>query len=115
MNPREAEILRSRFGGAYSKAVPKESSMYFDGATYNHARDSARLADQTLLVFSLMKDGKYRTLRSIAEETGAPEASVSARLRDLRKPRFGGHTVNREYLGLGLYQYQLVLRETEVA
>jgi hypothetical protein len=90
-------------------------AMRFDGATYNHVRDGARLADQTEAVFNLMCDGKFRTLATIADMICAPEASVSARLRDLRKPRFGAHTVNREYLGRGLYQYQLLVRETEAA
>lgn len=93
--------------------IPLQGELRFDGATYDHARDGARLNDQTRLVFALMQDGRFRTLATIATGTGAPEASVSARLRDLRKARFGGHTVNREYLGNGLYQYQLLLRETE--
>lgn len=83
--------------------------MNFDGATYDHARDSERLGDQMLAVYALMKDGEYRTLGQIAASTYSPESSVSARLRDLRKPRFGGHTVNRRYVGNGLYQYQLLV------
>lgn len=113
MNPREAEILRNRFGGAYSKAVPKEASMYFDGATYNHARDSSRLGDQMAAVFDLMKDGQWRTLQVISIAVDAPESSVSARLRDLRKPRFGAHQVDRKYVFKGCFVYQLVVRETE--
>ncbi len=31
-----------------------------------------------------MRDGEFRTLAEIAAITGAPEASVSARIRDLR-------------------------------
>jgi len=89
--------------------------MHFDGSTYNHARDGARLGDQMLSVFQIMRDGEYRTLGQIAASTYSPESSVSARLRDLRKPRFGGHTVNRRYVGNGLYQYQLLVSETEAA
>lgn len=84
-------------------------ALQFDGQTYEHERDGSRLAEQTRAVFSVMKDGQFRTLSLLAQMTGAPEASVSARLRDLRKPRFGGHTVNRQYLGNGLFQYQLVV------
>lgn len=90
-----------------------QHELRFDGITYDHARDSARLGEQMLAVLSVMSDGKWRTLAAIASETNAPEASVSARLRDLRKERFGAHTVNREYLRRGLYQYQLLVRETE--
>jgi hypothetical protein len=87
--------------------------MYFDGATYEHPRDGARLGDQMLAVLSVMSDGNWRTLADIASETNAPEASVSARLRDLRKPRFGGYTVNREFLRRGLFRYQLLAPKTE--
>jgi len=86
---------------------------HFDGTTYDHARDGCRLAEQTQAVYAVMKDGRFRTLALIAQMVGAPEASVSARLRDLRKPRFGAHTVNRQYVKDGLHQYQLVVRATE--
>lgn len=89
------------------------AGLHFDGATYDHARDCTRLAEQTQAVFAIMKDGQYHTLSDIARMTGAPEASVSARLRDLRKPRFGGHTVNRQYVRRGLFQYQLLVQATE--
>lgn len=83
--------------------------MYFDGETYEHARDSSRLGDQMQAVFELMKDGKERTLKEITHGTGSPESSVSARLRDLRKERFGGHMVHREYIRRGLFSYRLEL------
>lgn len=86
--------------------------LHFDGATFNHDRDSSRLGDQMCAVLTLMADGHWRTLSGIASETHAPESSVSARLRDLRKPKFGGHTVNRLYAGRGVHLYQLVLNET---
>lgn len=81
----------------------------FNGADYNHARDGERLTKQHDLIYDLMKDGQARTLRGIALLTGQPESSVSAQLRHLRKPRFGGHTVNKHYLGNGLYEYVLIV------
>lgn len=57
-----------------------------------------------------MLDGVWRTLPEIASAIGAPEASVSARLRDLRKPKFGGFDVGRKARGdasEGLYEYRL--------
>jgi hypothetical protein len=89
------------------------TSVRFDGADYSPKHDQVRLAKQTLRVFSAMKDGKWRTLGEIAALTGDPEASISARLRDLRKERFGGHTVNRRNRGErshGLFEYQLEAR-----
>ena len=89
--------------------------MYFDGATYEHARDSARLGDQMMAVLSVMADGQWRTLKQLAAAVDAPEASVSARLRDLRKPRFGGHRVERRYVCKGCFTYQLLVNEVEAA
>jgi hypothetical protein len=74
------------------------------------AADHERLAGQMLRVFNLMADGHWRTLREIAEATGDPESSISAQLRHLRKPRFGGHTVERKHEGNGLYFYKLIVR-----
>ena len=81
---------------------------HFDGETYEPKRDKARLQGQMREVFNLMIDGEWRTLNEISQETGAPEASVSARLRDLRKDKFGGHTVQRRRVAGGLYQYSLI-------
>lgn len=83
----------------------------FNGADYQPPRDHARLRGQILDIFLLMKDGRWRTLNEISGATGHPAASVSAQLRHLRKDRFGGHTINREYIDNGLYRYQLLLAE----
>lgn len=57
-----------------------------------------------------MHDGEWRNLAELAAEAEAEgsEAGVSARLRDLRKVRFGGYTVNRRYVEGGLWEYQLI-------
>lgn len=80
----------------------------FDGSTYDHNRDGDRLARQLTAVRELMADGEWRTLGEIAATVQAPQASVSARLRDLRKSRFGSFTVERKYLGDGLFQYRVM-------
>ena len=82
----------------------------FNGADYQPERDNERLSGQLQRIFDCMKAGHWRTLPQIARLTGDPEASISAQLRHLRKPRFGGHTVNREYIADGLYRYQLIVR-----
>jgi hypothetical protein len=85
--------------------------MKFDGTTFDEKLDGIRLTGQWLLVFDLMKDGSWRTLREIAQMTGCPEASVSARLRDFRKKKFGGHVVDRRRRGHwvdGIFEYQLM-------
>lgn len=82
-----------------------------EGGTFDPARDTDRLNRQARAVFNVMRDGKWRTLKTIALLTNEPEASVSARLRDLRKPRFGGHVVDRSYVADGIWQYRLEIRQ----
>ena len=81
----------------------------FDGATFDQGRDGSRLTAQFNRVLDLMRDGQWRTLEQIAAATGDPAPSVSARLRDMRKPRFGSHAVNRRYVRRGLFEYQVVV------
>jgi hypothetical protein len=85
-----------------------EGPFDFDGETYEPQHDQVRLNAQTQRVYDFIKDGEWHTLGEISEATGDPEASVSARLRDLRKARFGGFTVDRkrdpESPGLFLYR-----------
>ena len=78
-----------------------------DGITYSHRLDHARLSLQRQRVWDLMQDGHWHTLEEIAHATGSPEASVSARLRDLRKPRFGAHNVERRRVAGGLHEYRV--------
>jgi hypothetical protein len=84
-------------------------TLHFDGDTYEPARDEARLSGQYKRVFDHMKGGGWWTLARIGEITGDTTASVSARLRDMRKERFGGHTVERCYTGDGVWIYRLVV------
>lgn len=82
----------------------------FDGDTYKPELDYSRLNGQMALVFSLMRDGQWRTLAQIAEAVHGTEATVSARLRDFRKSKYGAHTVNRRYVKNGLFEYRLLLK-----
>lgn len=80
----------------------------FDGADIDPDRDNGRLYSQLSRIKELMGDGGWRTLAEISGVTGDPPASVSAQLRNLRKKRFGSHTVERRHVGNGLYEYRLV-------
>lgn len=82
----------------------------FAGADYDHERDHARLGAQLQRIFDVMKDGEWRTLDDIEAATGDPQASISAQLRFLRRPRFGAHTVEKEYVENGLYRYRVILK-----
>jgi len=86
-------------------------TMRFNGSDYIASRDDVRLSGQLLRVWNAINHGLWRTLSQISEETGDPEASVSAQLRHLRKPRFGGHTIEKEYIANGLYRYRLIANQ----
>lgn len=81
-----------------------------DGDTFDPVRDFERLADQHRRVWAVMRDGQWRTLAELAQATGSPEASVSARLRDFRKERFGGQRVDRRRRTEGQFEYRLEVR-----
>jgi hypothetical protein len=87
--------------------------MSFGGGTFDDKRDGDRLRAQLNRVYKFMHDGVWRTLEMISRETGDPEASVSARLRDFRKSKFGGHTVERQYISNGLWRYRLLVRKSK--
>lgn len=82
--------------------------MRFDGPEYIPGRDQARLTSQICRVWNCMVDGKWRTLKEIADLIDAPESSVSAQLRHLRKSRFGAHEVEREHIKNGLFKYRVI-------
>lgn len=84
--------------------------MKFTGSDYNPKIDGARLLKQHEVIRDLMLDGCARTLGEIAEATDYPEASISAQLRHLRKPKFGGYTVTkkRREPWSGLFEYQVL-------
>lgn len=79
---------------------------HFLGKTYNPERDGKRLNKQLQAVYDVLKDGKRRTLRQIADEANCPEASGSARIRDLRRL---GFPMMKENLGSGTWSYWLSL------
>ncbi len=82
----------------------------FDGSTYDAQLDKPRLTGQLEAVLGLMlADGAWRTLKEISAELGYPEASISARLRDLRKDKFGNYRVDRKRMFTsGLFAYRVL-------
>lgn len=78
-----------------------------DGETYDRTKDKARLNSQFQDVRDLMTDGLWRTLEEIKAVTGHPTHSISARIRDLRKPKFGGYTVERRRRTKGTWEYRI--------
>jgi hypothetical protein len=86
----------------------QQQSLRFDGSDYNPMLDDVRLTGQLLRIWDVMKSGCWLSLSQIALSTGDPEASVSAQLRHLRKPRFGGHAVEKKNNGNGYFLYRVI-------
>ena len=83
----------------------------FDGETFAPALDQKRLTGQLERVFTAMSDGQWHSLDWLAVQANGTEASVSARLRDLRKLRHGSRVIDRRRVGTtGLFQYQMTVR-----
>ena len=83
-----------------------------DGKTFVPTKDEKRLNRQAQAVWNLMLDPIWRTLAEVSLMTKEPEASVSARLRDFRKPAFGSHTVLRRRRSEGTHEYRVIPRAT---
>lgn len=104
-----------------------QGDLNFDGVTAVAELDQKRLTGQMRRVFDVMEDGKWRTLEEIratsfvrglhvrdGDAHNDSEAAISARLRDLRKSRFGGFTVDRRRRGdpgSGLFEYRVTKGE----
>lgn len=104
------------------KVVPGATEPpFFDGETYEAEADRDRLAGLLRAVFLAMADGQWRALPLIQHivrqqnATWSSEASISARLRDLRKERFGAHKIERRRKaeGSGTYQYRLTINRKD--
>ena len=89
----------------------------FGGKTFNEDIDGDRLRRQFNDVWSVMADGQWHTSTEIANASGHGWCAGSARVRDFRKPKFGGHTVDAERVpGVkGLWRYRLTIKREETS
>lgn len=70
------------------------------GPAYDDAKDGARIGKQMDHIrWFMLGHGGWRTLAEIEKAIGYPQASISAQLRHLRKPRFGGYEVEKRRRG----------------
>ena len=101
-----SSLIPSALGGR--PLSPIDSAPTFDGSTYDPSLDKDRLIHLIRRVFKFMSDGRWHTLAQIAYHCNGSEASVSARLRDFRKEKFGSHTVERRCTdNPGIFEYRL--------
>jgi hypothetical protein len=89
-----------------------QESFRFDGDTFDPDRDAERLSKQLFAVkqHCLERFPGWVFLEDLAKDLGYPPTSIpalSARLRDLRKDRFGAYQVDSENVGGGLWRYRV--------
>ena len=90
-----------------SGGMGAQAELFFDGPDVEPA-DAERLHTLLGRVLEVMRDGRWRTLAEIKAVAGGSETSVSARLRDLRKPKWGGFRVERRRTAThGLWEYRV--------
>lgn len=58
-------------------------------------------------VWQVVRDGLWYSIEDIALLAGCAPTSASARLRDLRKPKYGGWDVERAYAGGKQWRYRV--------
>lgn len=93
----DEEIIQRPFRG--SMPGPKD---------YKTLQDQSRLNRQHEDIKALMLDGCWRTVQEISQILSYAENSVSAQLRHLRKPEFGGWLVyRRRRKDTSLSEYQV--------
>ena len=68
--------------------------MPFDGATYVRNRDFSRLTTQLEKVKAILLDYEPHRIDEIEQLVGCRSAGVTARVRDLRKEKFGGFRID---------------------
>lgn len=83
----------------------------FKGHQFVKKLDEKRLATQIWRIFFFMRDSHWRTVDEIHDALGYPHNSIQANVRNLRKEKNGGHTVNTRRRGdpvHGLFEFQLI-------
>lgn len=78
----------------------------FYGDTIDPKIDGPRLLTALERIRDGMADGKWRTLKAVAALGFCSEAGASARLRDLRRPKWGSHAIESRRVHGGLWEYR---------
>lgn len=71
--------------------------------------DVSQWSAQLKAVYQVMRDGRWRSLAEIAFQAKAPEASASARIRDLANLKGIPHERRKAREGK-LYEYRIILK-----
>ena len=87
----------------------------FDGATYDRDRDGKRLTGQLEAVAHILATHEWVELPELVAKVRmcvgghVTDSGVTARVRDLRKEKFGGHVIysRAARFGGGVWEYRM--------
>ena len=80
----------------------------FDGRHFDAEKDQVRLTAQMKGVYETLKSRAWMTVSEIESETGYPQPSISAQLRNMRKEKFGALDVRGRYrAGTRIFEYRI--------
>ena len=86
--------------------------MMFDGRTFDPEQDGQRLTSQLERVKGILLDGKVHQKADLMMAAGVfDSASLTARIRDLRKEKFGGYDVVSKRVAGGIWCYQMIIEK----
>jgi hypothetical protein len=112
--PVQMGLFGQRVAAAPTGRSTRISSKVFAGPTYRPSLDRARLTLQIERIRLYMLSVEWRTLREIKDAVEAiyasavfPESSISAQLRNLKKPPYRFDLAKRRRVG-GLWEYKLL-------
>jgi len=123
--PRQAALFAgSRARAAAASESSPDPRTHFSGAAYSAKRDGARLSTQIERVYSLMADGRWRTLAEAVSELEAlyvpvkfPPVSIQSQFRNLKKPPRCHVVEMRRRAGTSglIHEWRLVLHASQAA
>lgn len=104
-------------------STPSRFVSVVDETPYDPTKDRARLGGMRLRIFDAMLQENGLTPAELESHVHGQQTSISAQMRDLRKPHFGGHTVlKRKRTGYGIkkdvtlvYEYVLIPQGQKLA
>lgn len=83
----------------------------FDGETYDESKDFRRLNSQFEKVKAIMSDGKWWSPYELKALIGGSESGITARIRDLKKERFGAYKIDKRRRTTGTWEYRICLTD----
>ena len=84
----------------------------FDGTVKVTPKHEKKLRGHKDIVLNMLRKHGWMTPKQMERATGLSWAQINPRLRDLRKPKFGGYNIPQEPVKDGIHRYRLLSPQT---